>query len=96
MALLGLSDGGITPPADVAAAAVADRVVELLAIHAELSAAAAAAAGATYAPSTMMSLSCHCSRRSTTLILLHLTSIPLQKRERQLQRRLWQCPRLAS
>jgi hypothetical protein len=45
LALLGLSDGGITPSAEVAAAIVADRVIELLAIHAELAAAVAVAAG---------------------------------------------------
>ena len=45
VALLGLSDGVIAPSADVAAAIVADRIIELLAIHAELSAATAAAAG---------------------------------------------------
>lgn len=72
LALLGLSNAGITPPADVAAAAVADRVVELLAIHAELSAAVAAASGAICPCSAQVLLVYRRARTAMTMTQLQL------------------------
>ena len=93
LALLGLSDGDITPSAAAAAAIVADRVIELLAVHAELAAAAAAAAGNNVAAGHGVIL---VRIMTSTHMQSTKPGVSLQVQVLLAQYSLWQYPMLAS